>query len=233
MAEPGRRRALRVSILGAGCLAVLSVMLVLHAWPLWTGETLHLLVPRPVDPRDPFRGEFVILGYEFSSFSPLPAGHEPTPSIPGDGMAPGLPTVGALWERMKVSPESEWRELRHLFLGERYCLQLQKDEGHPDALSVYRAVSVSDRVEPGWKNLCGLVTGTEGAREVDGAGHLPVLRMRFGIGALYVKEGSGVAIERAMREESPVYAEIALTGSGRGRLRHLIIEGAPVPSPER
>ncbi len=53
--------AARVIAAGAICLLILGGMIVGHAWPLWTGRTVTMKVT-PVDPRDPFRGEFVRLG---------------------------------------------------------------------------------------------------------------------------------------------------------------------------
>jgi uncharacterized membrane-anchored protein len=55
-------------MVGAFCLVVLGGMLVRHAWPLWTGETIYLKV-RPVDPRDLFRGDYVILAYDVSTMA--------------------------------------------------------------------------------------------------------------------------------------------------------------------
>jgi uncharacterized membrane-anchored protein len=46
-------------------LAVLLGMIALHSMPLLFGDTVLLRVV-PVDPRDLFRGEYVILSYEFS-----------------------------------------------------------------------------------------------------------------------------------------------------------------------
>ena len=51
----------RAVVGGAICLAILGGMIVGHAWPLWTGGTVTMKVT-PVDPRDPFRGEYVRLG---------------------------------------------------------------------------------------------------------------------------------------------------------------------------
>lgn len=45
--------------------AVLAGGVVSHAAPLWFGETVRLKVI-PVDPRDLFRGDYVVLGYDFS-----------------------------------------------------------------------------------------------------------------------------------------------------------------------
>lgn len=46
-------------------LAILAGMIAYRAMPLVTGETVLLRVV-PVDPRDPFRGDYVILSYDFS-----------------------------------------------------------------------------------------------------------------------------------------------------------------------
>lgn len=51
-------------------IVMLLGMIASHAAPILTGDTLLLRVV-PVDPRDLFRGDYVILGYEFSR---VPAG---------------------------------------------------------------------------------------------------------------------------------------------------------------
>ncbi|MCC7145395.1 MAG: GDYXXLXY domain-containing protein [Phycisphaeraceae bacterium] len=51
---------------GVICLAILAVMLVIYAWPLWYGQEINIRVVRPVDPRDLFRGDYVILDYQMS-----------------------------------------------------------------------------------------------------------------------------------------------------------------------
>jgi uncharacterized membrane-anchored protein len=61
MMTPNLSLPTRVVVAGAICLAILSGMIVGHAWPLWTGRTVIMRVT-PVDPRDPFRGEYVRLG---------------------------------------------------------------------------------------------------------------------------------------------------------------------------
>ncbi len=50
-------------------LIVLSSMIVIHAAPLMFGEHILLRV-RPVDPRDVFRGDYVVLSYDFSRVPP-------------------------------------------------------------------------------------------------------------------------------------------------------------------
>lgn len=49
--------------------AVLAAMGLLRLTPLLTGDTI-LVRAVPVDPRDVFRGDYVILGYEFSNVPP-------------------------------------------------------------------------------------------------------------------------------------------------------------------
>lgn len=60
MRVPRSSTPLRTLVGGAFCLSILAGMMVGHAWPLWTGQTV-LLRARPIDPRDLFRGEFVRL----------------------------------------------------------------------------------------------------------------------------------------------------------------------------
>ena len=61
----------RVILLGAIAfqMLVLGSMIVQSAWTLAVGETILLRVI-PVDPRDIFRGDFVILGYDFTRMRP-------------------------------------------------------------------------------------------------------------------------------------------------------------------
>ncbi len=57
-------------LLGLGFqMVVLVGMTASRAIPYWTGDTVLLRVI-PVDPRDIFRGDYVILGYEFSQLPP-------------------------------------------------------------------------------------------------------------------------------------------------------------------
>jgi uncharacterized membrane-anchored protein len=61
------RQILFAAVLGQ--LAVLLGMIVLHLTPLLVGERILLHV-RPVDPRDIFRGDYVVLAYDFSQPPP-------------------------------------------------------------------------------------------------------------------------------------------------------------------
>jgi uncharacterized membrane-anchored protein len=77
-----------VLLAAAACLQVivLLAMIALRALPLFTGEPLLVRVV-PVDPRDLFRGDYVVLGYAFSR---LPAtGIEGVARAPGAGRRHG------------------------------------------------------------------------------------------------------------------------------------------------
>jgi uncharacterized membrane-anchored protein len=56
-------------VTAVGQIVVLVAMIALRAVPLITGKTLLVRV-QPVDPRDLFRGDYVILSYEFSRVPP-------------------------------------------------------------------------------------------------------------------------------------------------------------------
>src|SRR3954465_3838106 len=53
----------------AAQLTILVAMIAMRALPLLTGQTVLVRVV-PVDPRDLFRGDYVILSYEFSRMPP-------------------------------------------------------------------------------------------------------------------------------------------------------------------
>jgi uncharacterized membrane-anchored protein len=61
------RKILLVTVVAQ--LVILVAMIALRAIPLITGKTVLVRV-QPVDPRDLFRGDYVILSYEFSRVAP-------------------------------------------------------------------------------------------------------------------------------------------------------------------
>ncbi len=61
------RKVLMVTV--AAQLGILVAMIALRAIPLVTGQTVLVKVA-PVDPRDLFRGDYVILSYDFSRLDP-------------------------------------------------------------------------------------------------------------------------------------------------------------------
>jgi uncharacterized membrane-anchored protein len=79
-------------------LLVLVGMIAVKAAPLVTGDTVLLRV-RPVDPRDMFRGDYVILSYEFSrgAFLGNPGQTVYVPLVPDQD--------GVHWRADKATPE--------------------------------------------------------------------------------------------------------------------------------
>jgi uncharacterized membrane-anchored protein len=235
----------RLSIVsGLFCLAILVGMLVSHAWPLWTGEFIYVRVPYPVDPRAPFRGDYVILGYEFDNFSLLPPGVEPRSGEPGamveESAQPDdearrqpvsleLPAVGEWWKETTQHGGDVFSWPAQKMRGTVLCLQFEAVTGaHPAVPVVHEPISVSDQIVEGKVNLCGHVRWFGRTRDSDDAVKIAELRMHFGLDAFYVQEGTGKPIERALRERRPVFAKVAVTSAGRGRLSDLIIDGEPV-----
>lgn len=195
-----RSFAVRVGICGAFCLAVLVTMLVRHAWPLWTGDTIYLTV-RPIDPRDLFRGDYVTLSYDLTVL-------HVSPSDVGDT---AVKPVGAWWDRL----QGVRRPPTELYV------QLRGQAGTtPGAPQTYVPVSISDRPEPDAVNLRGRVVSFWSEAQASYR-----FTMDYGIGAFYLQQGTGKPIEQAIRAGSPVFAEIAVTRSGRARVRDLIVNG--------
>ena len=119
---------LRTAIAGAICLSILSGILVVHAWPLWTGQAA-LLPVTPIDPRDLFRGEYVRLDTPATRLSVRSESAAPadalavTPvgswwtELPADEVQPPpiaaragrLCTARATWRRRRVAPGQHFR----------------------------------------------------------------------------------------------------------------------------
>lgn len=97
-------------------LLVLVSMIALHATPYVVGERILLHV-RPIDPRDLFRGDYVVLGYDFSR-------------VPAGGIA-GAPTAPYL--QGEFGPHDSWWNDRAVYVS----LEPQADGKH------YRAATIS------------------------------------------------------------------------------------------
>jgi hypothetical protein len=104
-------------------------------------------------------------------------------------------------------------------------LQPQAVEGVPGITQEYVAVSLSDQPVPGEINLQGLI------RSYWQDNNNPYLLMHYGINALFVQEGHGRQIERDIRDNVPVFGQVAVTASGKARLKNLFVNGKPVLEP--
>jgi uncharacterized membrane-anchored protein len=178
---------------GAICLAILGGMIVVHAWPLWTGVSVILPVV-PIDPRDMFRGEYVRLS--------TPAERLTTRATTSADRLVVTP-VGGGWAERTVPPAAVY-------------VQLERTNANGE----WRPVSVSLDPVAGATNLRGRVHLYDTSSES--------LNVEYGLDRYYVQEGSGRAIEEAIRSKRRVQMEVAVAASGRARIRRLTIDGVPV-----
>ncbi|HLJ10926.1 MAG TPA: GDYXXLXY domain-containing protein [Planctomycetaceae bacterium] len=112
--------------------AVLVGMIVFHALPYLVGDRILLRVI-PIDPRDLFRGDYVILSYEITR-------------VPPEGID-GIPQRGNWWSR-RVNRD-DWLHERRVFVG----LEPEADGQH------WHATSYSTRRPVSGKFICGKNTG--------------------------------------------------------------------------
>jgi uncharacterized membrane-anchored protein len=196
-------RSLRTLIAGGVCTLILSGMMVLHAWPLWTGETILLAVV-PIDPRDMFRGEYVRLDTPATRLT-LQGGSVPPPGL-------SVMPAGESWKDLPDDPEERGEELyrRHVYV------QLEPRGDFGEFLPVTISLEpLDDRA-----NLRGRVTSFDAATgwlEVD-----------YGLDRYFMQEGTAGPVEDALRNRQRVQMEVAVTDAGRSRIRRLLVNGVPV-----
>ena len=186
--------ARRAAVAGVFSVAVLGGSLVMHAWPLWTGRPMLLRV-RPVDPRDPFRGEYVWLAMQEQQLALTD-----TAGNAGVRVRP----LGSWWKPGLGYPETLRLRDRPMFV--------QFEPRQEGALAVSHAVSISDAPVAGTLNLRGLVQ----------YGGDTVIVLNYGLDAFYVQEGRAGNIQSELRVDRPVYAEVMVASNGRARLRRLL-----------
>jgi uncharacterized membrane-anchored protein len=85
-----KRRRIAFGAFLAGLLLVPLVMIAVNEYALATGDRI-LLQARPVDPNDPFRGEYVTLSYQISNLAIDPRAR------PGDTVYVPLVKQGRAW----------------------------------------------------------------------------------------------------------------------------------------
>lgn len=192
----------RALLAGAICLAIVSGMLVGHAWPLWTGRTIVLAAAVNATARRA-PGEYVRLS---TTADTLRIGAPPDTKYEGT-------LVRAIDPWVKQEPGRRGNLDRRL-RGKTVYVQLE-----PNAGGEYAPVSVSLKPVAGAVNLRGIVTWPSGPN---------VIHVQYGIDAFYMQEGQAELLETTLREKHKVQMEVAITASGRARIRRLLVDGAPV-----
>jgi hypothetical protein len=184
---------------GAICLAILGGMLVIHAWPLWTGDTILMRVDSAAS-RDVRRGEYVELRIPEGR---LFLGDDPS-RAPADAVA--LKRVEPFFPRSASGVEKR-RAMRAAVV----YVQLE-----PDANGVLRGISISRTPVAGARNLRGRISRWPGG---------DVFVVEYGMESLFVEQGSAPEVEKAITAMKGGQVEVALTGSGRARTRAVIAGG--------
>jgi hypothetical protein len=191
---------------GAICLAMLGGMIVVHAWPLWTGQPVLLRVA-PLDPRDPFRGEYVRLATPASNLLVGPI------EVTGDRSIRVMADE-AWWATLPADPASRAKTLTR---GVVYVqLEARGDRGE------WLPVSISGAPVAGRLNLRGRVRYA-----VDDQGSMRLL-LDYGLDRYFMQEGKAQAVEGALRTGHVVHIEAAVASNGRARIRRLLVDGAAV-----
>lgn len=191
-------KPLRTLIAGAISLAILGGMMVLHAMPLWTGETMVLPVT-PYDPRDYFHGQYVRLNTPSTRLAVGSADEDPSVVV--------VQPAGQWWQELGGDAVARSRALR----GSVVYVQFERRGENCEA------VTISDRPVPGAFNLRGKVSWFDidrGRLDVD-----------YGLSRYYVQESTAKPIEDALDRRQRVQMEIAVTPSGRSRIRRVLIDG--------
>ena len=189
---------LRTLMAGAISLAILGGMMVLHAMPLWTGETAVLPVT-PYDPRDIFQGEYVRLNTPSTRLAVGSADKDPTVVV--------VQPAGPWWQELGDDAVARSRARR----GSVIYVQFERRGGH------HEAVTITDRPVPGTLNLRGKVSWFDIERSR--------LDVDYGLSRYYVQEGTAKSIEEALDRRQLVQMEIAVTPSGRSRIRRVLVDG--------
>ena len=195
----------RTMLAGAVCLSILSGVLVVHAWPLWTGQSVVLPVT-PIDPRDMFRGEYVRLDTPATSLAVRSSGEPVSGAV---SVAP----VGSWWADLPSDDGNRYGALR----GRTVYVQLEPRGEAGES----QPVSVSSEPVAGRINLRGRILWYEsGERRI---------HVDYGLDSYFMQEGTAKPIEDALRQRRRVQMEIAVASSGHARIRRLLVDGEGVP----
>jgi uncharacterized membrane-anchored protein len=210
-----RGPATRAMLAGTFCLAVLAGMLVIHAWPLWTGRTIYLRV-ESASARDALQTGLVTLEYAFDVVCVAP-GDCAEPEGRSDnrqaGPAMDLPARGAWADALAADSGPDRRRWNDRIL---YLQVDMSPTGLEHPTTVATPLSVTDSPEPSAIALRGRLRQ---------ALSYPRVTLDLGLEAIYLTRGATPAIEAAVKAGTPIYAEVAVASNGQARVRALIVDG--------
>jgi uncharacterized membrane-anchored protein len=197
-------QSLRTLLAGALCLSILCGVLVVHAWPLWTGQSV-LLPVTPVDPRDLFRGEYVQLDTPATRLVVGSAG-------PAQAGALSVAPAGSWWSELPSDPSDRYSSLA----GRVVYVQLEpageSGESQPVTISI---TPVTNRI-----NLRGRIESYDHDKQR--------VNVDYGLDSYFMQEGTAKPVEDALRARRRVQMEVAITSSGHARIRRLLVDGTAV-----
>ncbi len=201
--------SIRALLAGALCLSILAGVLVVHAWPLWTGESA-LLPVTPIDPRDMFRGEYVHLDTPATRLAIRATGDARADDVVSPVVA--VEPVGSWWAELPSEDAPRAAALR----GRIVYVQLERRAGTGES----HPISISTVPVAGHMNLRGRVSWYERQGER--------LNVDFGLDRYFMQEGTAKPVEDALRARQRVQMEIAVASSGHARIRQLLVDGVAV-----
>ncbi len=210
-----RGPATRTILAGTFCLAVLAGMLVIHAWPLWTGRTLYLRV-ESANARDALQTGLVTIEYAFDVVCVAPggcAGPEDRNNDRRTRSAMDLPAHGEWTDAMTAASGRDRRRWNDQTL---YLQVGITPTGLDDPSTVAIPLSVTDRLEPNAIPLRGRLRQ---------ASSYPRVTLDLGLDAIYLTRGAAPAIEAAVKAGTPIFAEVAVASNGQARVRALLVNG--------
>lgn len=193
-------RALRALAAGAVCLAILSGMIVAHAWPLLSGTVVVLRVQST----GAIRSQYV--HFDMPAERLIVTGAAVRDAQRELGVQP-------LGDSFRNLPEDRWQQQRR-FRGMTVYVQLEPVGDGAE----HQAVSVSDRPIDGALDLRGRVQGVDNGR----------LNVNYGVGTYHMTERATRDMEAAIAARKPLQIEVAIAASGRARIRNVLIDGVPL-----
>jgi hypothetical protein len=210
-----RGLATRALVAGTLCLAVLAGMLVMHAWPLWTGRTLYLRV-ESADADDALMTGLVTLRYAFDVVCVAPgACEEPESRFDNRPPRPAL-DLPAHGEWAGALAAVEGRDRRRWNDRPLYLQVGLTPTGLEIPATVATPLSVTDQPEPDVIFLRGRLRQ---------AFVYPRVTLDLGLDAIYLTRGATPEVEAAMKAGTPIFAEIAVASHGQARVKALVVNG--------